>query len=161
MSDFDKNSNLEFDSLPTEDKQNEKQGDDVEKSTEDEQNEKQGDNVENSAEQINENFKIDHINENVAGTDVKQTSVQEIMMESEVRRLKRKSISNARKPLAFALLGLIFSLFYGFGIIFSCIAFPMSLKRFKKIKNQNNSWALITSVIGIVLNLTMIIIFGG
>ncbi len=56
-----------------------------------------------------------------------------------------------RIPLIFALLGLVFSVLYGTGIVFGVIALVMAVKRYRVHKSEPLRWALILSITCIAL----------
>lgn len=56
-----------------------------------------------------------------------------------------------RTPLILALLGLVFSVLYGSGIVFGVIALVMSAKRYRTHKSEPLRWALILSITCVAL----------
>ena len=61
-----------------------------------------------------------------------------------------------RTPLILALFGLLCSLLFGGGIVFSIPSFILSLVRYSKKKTQTLRWAITLSVVGIALSLVFI-----
>ena len=61
-----------------------------------------------------------------------------------------------KTPLVLALLGLIFSVFYGAGIVFGIIALVIAAKRYGICKSEPLKWAIIVSITCIALSLAFI-----
>ena len=74
-----------------------------------------------------------------------------------IEYLNAKALESKRKtPLIFAILGLLFGVFMGVGIIFSLIAISTYLRN-KKLGGTSLKWGLILGIVGIVLNLGFIV----
>ena len=83
--------------------------------------------------------------------------INELNKEEYVKYLQSKAIEDKRKsPLIFALLGLLFGVFMGVGIIFSLISLSLWF-RYKKLGGTSLKWALVLGIIGLVLNLGFIV----
>ena len=78
-----------------------------------------------------------------------QTYAQQLIQEARERNLK--------KTLAFSLIGMILSLFFGIGIVFSIIALIRANFGLKKTKSTTLVWARNIAVLGIVLSGVFII----
>lgn len=61
-----------------------------------------------------------------------------------------------RTPLILALFGLMFSVFYGAGIVFGIIALVMGAKRYRVHKSEPLKWAIVLSIVCIALSLAFI-----
>lgn len=66
-----------------------------------------------------------------------------------------------RTPLVVALTGLIFSVFYGAGIVLAIIALVMAAKRYRIHKSEPLKWAIAISVTTIVLCAAFILALSG
>ena len=62
-----------------------------------------------------------------------------------------------KKPLIFAIIGLLLGPFMGIGFIFSGLSIA-NYFRFKNLKGTSLKWALVLGCIGLVLNLSFYII---
>ena len=63
--------------------------------------------------------------------------------------LKKRSFN--RSPLIFALIGLILSIFFGFGIVFAIPALIMGARRCLKSPSKPLRWAVVISILTIFL----------
>ena len=66
-----------------------------------------------------------------------------------------------RTPLIIALLGLVFSVFYGTGIVLGIISLVMAAKRYRIHKSEPLKWALILSITCIALCTAFILSLSG
>lgn len=66
-----------------------------------------------------------------------------------------------RTPLILALFGLMFSVFYGAGIVFGIIALVMGAARYRVHKSEPLRWAIVLSIVCIALSLTFILALSG
>ena len=66
-----------------------------------------------------------------------------------------------RTPLILALLGLVFSVFYGVGIVFGIISLVLAAKRYRIHKSEPLKWALILSITCIALCTAFILSLSG
>lgn len=66
-----------------------------------------------------------------------------------------------RTPLIIALAGLIFSVFYGAGIVLAIISLVMAAKRYRIHKSEPLRWAIVISITAIVLCLAFILALSG
>ena len=74
-----------------------------------------------------------------------------------VEYLKAKAMESKRKtPLVFAILGLLFGVVMGMGIVFSLIAISGYL-RYRKLGGTSLKWALVLGIVGAVLNIGFIV----
>lgn len=61
-----------------------------------------------------------------------------------------------RMPLILALFGLMFSVFYGAGIVFGILALVMGAARYRVHKSEPLKWAIVLSIVCIALSLAFI-----
>lgn len=73
--------------------------------------------------------------------------------------LKESKIAFYSRQLILALLGIAFSFVFGFGIIFSLIAFARSVGLLKSSKSTFIKWAFWLSIVGFIINLFFIVTF--
>lgn len=66
-----------------------------------------------------------------------------------------------RTPLILALFGLMFSVFYGAGIVFGIIALVMGAARYRVHKSEPLRWAIVLSIVCIALSLAFIFALSG
>lgn len=66
-----------------------------------------------------------------------------------------------RKPLILALFGLMFSVFYGAGIVFGILALVMGSARYRVHKSEPLKWAIVLSIVCIALSLAFIFAVSG
>lgn len=66
-----------------------------------------------------------------------------------------------RMPLILALFGLMFSVFYGAGIIFGILALVMGSARYRVHKSEPLKWAIVLSIVCIALSLAFIFAVSG
>lgn len=66
-----------------------------------------------------------------------------------------------RMPLILALFGLMFSVFYGAGIIFGILALVMGSARYRVHKSEPLKWAIVLSIVCIALSLAFIFAVAG
>lgn len=66
-----------------------------------------------------------------------------------------------RTPLILALFGLMFSVFYGAGIIFGILALVMGAARYRVHKSEPLRWAIVLSIVCIALSLAFIFAVSG
>ena len=66
-----------------------------------------------------------------------------------------------RMPLILALFGLMFSVFYGAGIIFGILALVMGSARYRVHKSEPLKWAIVLSIVCIALSLAFILAVSG
>lgn len=66
-----------------------------------------------------------------------------------------------RTPLILALFGLMFSVFYGAGIVFGIIALVMGAARYRVHKSEPLRWAIVLSIVCIALSLAFILALTG
>ena len=66
-----------------------------------------------------------------------------------------------RTPLILALFGLMFSVFYGAGIVFGIIALVMGAARYRVHKSEPLRWAIVLSIVCIALSLAFILALSG
>ena len=66
-----------------------------------------------------------------------------------------------RMPLILALFGLMFSVFYGAGIIFGILALVMGSARYRVHKSEPLKWAIVLSIVCIALSLAFIFTVSG
>lgn len=66
-----------------------------------------------------------------------------------------------RTPLILALFGLMFSVFYGAGIVFGIIALVMGAARYRVHKSEPLRWAIVLSIVCIALSLAFIFAVAG
>ena len=64
-------------------------------------------------------------------------------------------------PLILALFGLMFSVFYGAGIIFGILALVMGSARYRVHKSEPLKWAIVLSIVCIALSLAFILAVSG
>ena len=88
--------------------------------------------------------------ETSAASDIIPDITRDTSYEAAYREYEMKKRFN-RMPLILALLGLVFSVFYGSGIVFGIVAFVMSIKRYRIHKSEPLKWALILSITCIAL----------
>ncbi len=60
---------------------------------------------------------------------------------------ENRARSFVRTPLVLALLGLLFSVLYGFGALFSVVSLILSAVRYKKKKSETLRWAIVISAV--------------
>ena len=83
--------------------------------------------------------------------------INEVNREEYIEYLQSKAVENKRKtPLILAILGLLFGVFMGGGIIFSLMALASYLRN-KKLGGTSLKWALVLGIIGLVLNVAFIV----
>ena len=81
-----------------------------------------------------------------------------ILPELSDEQIKKEDTQKTyRSKLALALMGLVFSLFYGAGFVFSLIGFITSVNLIKKTKSTTVRWALVLSIIGLFINVAVFI----
>lgn len=66
-----------------------------------------------------------------------------------------------RMPLILALFGLMFSVFYGAGIVFGILALVMGSARYRVHKSEPLKWAIVLSIVCIALSLAFIFAVSG
>lgn len=66
-----------------------------------------------------------------------------------------------RMPLILALFGLMFSVFYGAGIVFGILALVMGSARYRVHKSEPLKWAIVLSIVCIALSLAFIFAVAG
>ena len=66
-----------------------------------------------------------------------------------------------RMPLILALFGLMFSVFYGAGIVFGILALVMGAARYRVHKSEPLKWAIVLSIVCIALSLAFIFAVAG
>lgn len=66
-----------------------------------------------------------------------------------------------RMPLILALFGLMFSVFYGAGIVFGILALVMGSARYRVHKSEPLKWAIVLSIVCIALSLAFILAVSG
>lgn len=66
-----------------------------------------------------------------------------------------------RMPLVLALFGLMFSVFYGAGIVFGILALVMGAARYRVHKSEPLKWAIVLSIVCIALSLAFIFAVAG
>ncbi len=66
-----------------------------------------------------------------------------------------------RVPLILALFGLMFSVFYGAGIVFGILALVMGSARYRVHKSEPLKWAIVLSIVCIALSLAFIFAVSG
>lgn len=66
-----------------------------------------------------------------------------------------------RMPLILALFGLMFSVFYGAGIVFGILALIMGSARYRVHKSEPLKWAIVLSIVCIALSLAFIFAVSG
>lgn len=66
-----------------------------------------------------------------------------------------------RMPLILALFGLMFSVFYGAGIVFGILALVMGAARYRVHKSEPLKWAIVLSIVCIALSLAFIFAVSG
>ena len=66
-----------------------------------------------------------------------------------------------RMPLILALFGLMFSVFYGAGIVFGILALVMGAARYRVHKSEPLKWAIVLSIVCIALSLAFILAVSG
>ena len=64
-------------------------------------------------------------------------------------------------PLILALFGLMFSVFYGAGIVFGILALVMGSARYRVHKSEPLKWAIVLSIVCIALSLAFILAVSG
>ena len=85
----------------------------------------------------------------------RDTSYEAAYREYEIKRRFN------RTPLILALLGLVFSVFYGAGIVFGVVSLVLAAKRYRIHKSEPLKWALILSVTCIALCTAFILSLSG
>ena len=66
-----------------------------------------------------------------------------------------------RMPLILALFGLMFSVFYGAGIVFGILALVMGAARYRVHKSEPLKWAIVLSIVCIAISLAFIFAVAG
>ena len=92
-----------------------------------------------------------------AGNDWYEERKRNIAQRAEQKRLKKER-NYTKTPLVFALIGLLGSLFIWVGIGFSITAFVLALNRLKHRQSRSLRWAILISIVGMVLS--VLFIFG-
>lgn len=88
--------------------------------------------------------------ETSAAPDIIPDITRDTSYEAAYREYDMKKRFN-RMPLILALLGLVFSVLYGSGIVFGIVALVMAVKRYRVHKSEPLKWALILSITCIAL----------
>lgn len=98
--------------------------------------------------------------ETSAASDIIPDITRDTSYEAAYREYEMKKRFN-RMPLILALLGLVFSVLYGSGIVFGIVALVMSIKRYRIHKSEPLKWALILSITCIALCAAFILSLSG
>ncbi len=76
---------------------------------------------------------------------------EQVMSVEEIKEIK-SSRRYVRTPLILSLIGLILSVVYGLGGIFSIISLILSAVRIKKKKSETLKWAMTISIVSLILS---------